>query len=300
MIDQKPLVNLPTLREVNRPELPAELIEFYSRHEGVGFGSSPNRVVRIALLEELKLVGWKDVSVSQVPEGWEHFAAWWVAYGTFGEKIVYVLEAPCCPSASILGIEGILACGGPAGVGPHALGSSLVLAKTFRDWLVHLAVGVEEPIIAGPGGLPLPQHREPAGTPRPSIRISSGRSVMPEACLSADITPPPSSSSPPTTLKLTRTCHAGCRSADDAESQLTGLISWMPSMVLGAPMSSVSSVVIPAAWQAARIRLSQWLKLNRSARFRARSNTAGVGIARGNTWRKACTCWPNSAGVNFP
>src|SRR5262245_22307286 len=109
-MDPKPFVQLGAIREVNRPELPSDLAEFYARHEGIGLESSPDRTVRLCRLDEVARIGWKDlqlVTANEVPEGWEGFAAFGIGMGRFFEEIVYVLNAPSCSPGSILEIGGL-------------------------------------------------------------------------------------------------------------------------------------------------------------------------------------------------
>jgi hypothetical protein len=143
--DLKPFVPLAAPRVVNRPELPPDLAEFYSGHEGIGLESSPDYPVRLCRLDEVALVRWNDLftlpdDVSKgpddVPPGWEGFAAVRVGLGMFGDQILYVLDAPSCPPGSVLAIGRDL--GGPGGDGPFSLERTLVLARSFPEWLAHL------------------------------------------------------------------------------------------------------------------------------------------------------------------
>jgi hypothetical protein len=94
------------------------------------------------------------------PEGWEHFAAFPIGMGMFFEEIVYILDAPACPSGSVFAVGEILI-GWEGGTGPFKLDGSLVLAATFTDWLAHLERWEwQEPVLAGMGDLPEPKHRE--------------------------------------------------------------------------------------------------------------------------------------------
>jgi len=158
-MDLKPFVQLATSRAVNRPELPPDLAEFYSGHEGVGLGSSIDRPVRLCRLDEVDLIRWKDLLTlpDEVPPGWEGFAAVRLGLGMFGDEIVYVLNAPSCPPGSVLAIGRDLA--GPGGDGPFSLESSLVLAASFTDWLAHLERwGWVEYAVAGWEAPPDPQE----------------------------------------------------------------------------------------------------------------------------------------------
>jgi hypothetical protein len=137
-MDLKPFTRLPTPRALDRLQLPLDLTDFYSEHEGVGLGSSTDRPVRLCRLEEVSLVRWEDLltAPADAPEGWEGFAAVRVGVGMFGDEILYVLNAPSCPQGSVLAVGRDLA--GPGGDGPFRLESSLVLAESFTGWLAHL------------------------------------------------------------------------------------------------------------------------------------------------------------------
>jgi hypothetical protein len=135
----KPFIRLAARRVVNRPDLPADLAEFYAWNEGVGLESDcAHYPVRLCKLDEVVCGGWKDLDLGDdIPEGWEEFAGCRIGIGMFSmEEIVRVLNAPSCPSGSILAIGRDVA--GPGGDGPYALESSLVLATSFPDWLAHL------------------------------------------------------------------------------------------------------------------------------------------------------------------
>jgi hypothetical protein len=102
-----------------------------------------------------------DLFGGDFPEGWEgwtKFAAFRVGEGSFGEAIVYVLDAPSCPPGSIFAV-GTNLIPSEGGDGPFKLHGSLVLAATFSEWLTHLERwGWEEPILAGMGELPRQEH----------------------------------------------------------------------------------------------------------------------------------------------
>lgn len=136
-MDLMPFVRLPTARAVNRPELSADLADFYARHEGVGLESSPDRPVRLCTLDEVTLVRWDGLLTgSPTPEGWEGFAAFRIGMGMFFDEILCVLAAPSCPPGAVLAVGYDL--GGPGGDGPFRLEGSLVLAASFPAWLSHL------------------------------------------------------------------------------------------------------------------------------------------------------------------
>jgi hypothetical protein len=163
-MDLKPFVRLPAPRAVNRPELPPDLTEFYAEHEGIGLESSSDYPVRLCRLDEVDRIGWKDLlsfsaSADDVPEGWRGLAGFLIGVGTFGEEILYVLDAPCCPAGSILALGGLAP--GPGGTGPYTLEQSLVLAVSFRGWLAHLErCGWVEYAVTGVRDLPEPQQEE--------------------------------------------------------------------------------------------------------------------------------------------
>jgi hypothetical protein len=134
-----PFYKLAKVRSVNRPELPQDLADFYTAHEGVGLESPADRTIRLGRLSEVQLIGWKDLHIHSfsdcVPEGWEKFAAFLLGVGMFFEEIVYVLNAPCCGPGSILEIGVDLP--GPGGKGPAPIESSLLLAASLAQWLEH-------------------------------------------------------------------------------------------------------------------------------------------------------------------
>jgi hypothetical protein len=148
-MDDKPFVK--RLFPIDPPDLPADLAEFYARHEGVGLESSPDRVVRFCRLAEVTRIGWRDLrdwGADNCPAGWEGFVAYRIGISSFFDEIVYVLNAPCCQPGAILtlGID----VGGPGGSGPAALEGSLVLAADFSEWLQHMErMGWEEYGLAG-------------------------------------------------------------------------------------------------------------------------------------------------------
>ncbi len=123
---------------VDRSDLPPDLAGFYCQNEGVGRESSPERMVRLCLLEEVKLIQWHDLHVigADPAPGWEKFSAWRIGISSFFDEIVYVINAPSCASNAImtLGID----VAGPGGDGPLANESTLVLGSSFSSWLEHL------------------------------------------------------------------------------------------------------------------------------------------------------------------
>jgi hypothetical protein len=163
-MDLKPFLLLKAPRAVNRPELPPDLAEFYAEHEGIGLESSKDDYpVRLCRLDQVARFAWKDLRIAyarpDAPEGWEGFAAYLLGVGMFGDEILYVLDAPCCPPGSVLAIGRDM--GGPGGVGPFSLEPSLVLAESFPAWLAHLERwGWVEYVVAGGDAPPDPQEVE--------------------------------------------------------------------------------------------------------------------------------------------
>jgi hypothetical protein len=138
-MDPKPFEKLAAERAVEPLRLPSELANFYAKNEGVGLGSSLDRIVRLCRLDEVARIGWRDLHIfgaNKHPLGWEGFAAYRIGVSPFFDEIVYVLDAPICPAGSILTFGVDIA--GPGGRGPASLEPSLVLASSFAEWLSHL------------------------------------------------------------------------------------------------------------------------------------------------------------------
>jgi hypothetical protein len=135
---RKPFHPLIAHRLVGRPELPPDLSQFYSKHEGVGLESSPDRSVRLARLSEVTTFAWQDIPIfgAERLTGWDHFKGWQIGIGTFLDRIFWVERAPCCDIGAILTIGPDVA--GPGGKGSHPLEPSLVLASSFSAWIAHL------------------------------------------------------------------------------------------------------------------------------------------------------------------
>lgn len=134
----KPFFALQSPREVNRPELPQELVQFYAANEAVEFEGCEYGSLFLYPLRRVKRVGWADLHlVTNCPEGWEHFDAFCIGSGCHFEDIVSVVSAPCCPSGSILALGGELDWGA-GGTGPFAIGWSVVLGTSLFEWLAHL------------------------------------------------------------------------------------------------------------------------------------------------------------------
>lgn len=137
--DQKPFVPLPAPRVVDRSDLPLDLIAFYAQNEGVGLATDCDRSVRLCRLDEIRAInGWQDLRrPSDCPPRWEQFRAVYFGISQFcGDMILYVLNAPSCPAGSILALGRDIS--GPGGEGPDVLETTVVLGRTFTEWLVHL------------------------------------------------------------------------------------------------------------------------------------------------------------------
>lgn len=137
-MDPKPFIKLPADRKVNRSDLPADLVHFYTSNEGRGLESSPERTIRLCLLEEVQRVGWKDLRTfgSEMFERWQDFQGMRVGISSFFDEILYVQKAPSCGAGAILALGMDMA--GPGGIGPYALEPSLVLGASFDSWLANL------------------------------------------------------------------------------------------------------------------------------------------------------------------
>ncbi len=159
-MSEKPFVPLATLRAINRPELPSDLREFYLHHEGVGLES--DLAVRLARLDEVRRVSWTDVAngvIGPVPVGWEQFVALLIGRDGYFDDVVYILNAPSCPPGSIMLIGNMAS--GPGGDGTGDVEPTLVLARTYPEWLTHLQRWAwEEPSIEGIGDLPERERQE--------------------------------------------------------------------------------------------------------------------------------------------
>lgn len=136
-MNQMPFVRLPKPRPLDRSDLPLDLAQFYSQHEGVGRECDPDRSVRMHILREVVRTDWAGLELAaDVAEGWEEFAAFHIGFGIYFEEIVYVLAAPVCPPGSILAVGG-------------SQDAPLVLAVSLARWLSHLERwGWAEPAIA--------------------------------------------------------------------------------------------------------------------------------------------------------
>lgn len=129
----------------NTSALPEDLSAFYSQHEGVGLESSPDRMIRLCRLAEVRQVSWEDLQAMESEAPWQTFAAIRIGMSSFFDEILYVLECPVAPRRSILAVGADLT-SGPGGMGAELFEMSLLLAPTFSEWLKHIeSLGWNEP-----------------------------------------------------------------------------------------------------------------------------------------------------------
>ncbi len=165
-LDQEPFVELASPRSVGIHGLPEEIATFYARNEGIGLESSPDFIVRLCKLDEIKPITWKELHIfgaDDPPEGWKNFAGYRIGISSFFDEIIYVASAPVCPPGSILTTGPDIS--GPGGTGRHTLEYSLVLASSFDLWIAHLSKSkwIEYGIV--PGGVnDLPVAKQQAMT----------------------------------------------------------------------------------------------------------------------------------------
>lgn len=137
-MNQRPFRRQLWPRKVNRSDLPADLVRFFTWYEGVGRESSPDRLLRLCTLSEIEQIGWEGIPIfgrEPVP-GWESFQAFRIGNSAYFDEIVYVVDCPCCTAGAILAIGPDIY--GPGGTGTAPFGCSLVLASSFNAWIEHL------------------------------------------------------------------------------------------------------------------------------------------------------------------
>ncbi len=143
--------------------LPADLMDFYAHHEGVGLDASADHPIRIGRLVEAAPVVMHDLHLYDdfpLNGGWDRFTGIRIGLGCFFEELIYVTQAPVCQPGSIMafGSDGIE---GPGGIGcdddPEM---SLVLAASFGEWIARLRIDNWDEIGLVPGELDrLPAER---------------------------------------------------------------------------------------------------------------------------------------------
>jgi hypothetical protein len=121
--------------------MPEPLRHFYRTHEGIGLESPPDRAVRLARLDEVQHVTWKDLHIvgdDEPPhEGWKSFAAWRIGYSDMLDEIVFVVRAPGVPTGAVLAMgTGVMI--GPAGDDGEGPGGAIVIARSFDDWITRV------------------------------------------------------------------------------------------------------------------------------------------------------------------
>ncbi len=136
--DPQPFQPLRSARSLQREDLPEDLAAFYSINEGVGLHSSPERLIRLCLLNEVRRITWPNLHVfgAEPFPGWETFSGYRLGISSFFDEIIYAEDCPCCPAGCILAIGANIV--GPGGDGPYPFECSLVLAPTWTDWLRRL------------------------------------------------------------------------------------------------------------------------------------------------------------------
>ena len=136
--NQAPFVPLRKKRRVDRGELPQDLVRFYVSNEGVGLKHDPDRMVRVALLDEVQRVVWEDLHlVSLFPppsKAWSSFEAFRVGYSDTLDEIVYVLSAPGISRGSIL-VMGTGVTVGPPGTDANGPEGAIVVAGSWDEWI---------------------------------------------------------------------------------------------------------------------------------------------------------------------
>lgn len=134
----KPFLSLATRRAVERTDLPPDLIRFYSESKALELNAEDHYSICLSPLKAVKRVDWEGLGlVGDRPEGWDAFAGFLIGSGCHFERIVSVIDAPCCESGAILALGGELDWG-RGGTGPFAFFRSVVLAASFPEWLSHL------------------------------------------------------------------------------------------------------------------------------------------------------------------
>lgn len=134
----RPFEPLPAPRPIGRNDLPDDLAKFYAENEGNGLECSPDNLVRLCRLSEVRKVTWRQVPIfgSQDVPGWGNFEGYYIGISSFGDRIYWAQSAPGCDRGAILTIGPDVA--GPGGRGSADFEPSLVLASSFASWLAHL------------------------------------------------------------------------------------------------------------------------------------------------------------------
>jgi hypothetical protein len=140
-MDLTPFIDLPAPRAVAIPWLPPVLREFYERHEGIGRDGPPDLSVRLCRLDDVSEVGLRDLHLFEnfpLNAAWAGFSAIRIGVGMFFDEIVYVVRSPVCPPASIMAFGADVF--GPGGEGDDENDpcGSVVLARSFGEWMDRL------------------------------------------------------------------------------------------------------------------------------------------------------------------
>ena len=156
----KPFARLPAPREVDRADFPPDLAHFYAHNEAIEFNGLEYGSLYLYPLAQVKRMDRVSVGLDHehCPDAWKDFDALRIGRSCFGEDILYVIRAPCCPSGAILviGGPGNLPEGGSGGQGVLCL----VLGASFSEWLWHLEGEGWWEYFLGGGMLELPLERQ--------------------------------------------------------------------------------------------------------------------------------------------
>jgi hypothetical protein len=124
-------------RTVGVDWLPDDLRRFYGMNEGIGLEFESNAPVRLATLDELLRLTWKDLDSYGDPNNpaWTSCDAIRLGASDYGDEICYMLNCPVASKGSIMAFGEVA---GSGGTGPHTLGGSLVLSASFDSWISRL------------------------------------------------------------------------------------------------------------------------------------------------------------------
>ena len=125
-------------RTAARHDLPQDLNRFYATHEGIGFETQADCILRLAKYDEIVSVGWEDLGVREgLPDPrWKEFRAFRVGVDDSWDTVYYVQRAPGVAAGSILAFGDIA--DGPAGEDRGGTVGALILARSFDDWIARM------------------------------------------------------------------------------------------------------------------------------------------------------------------
>ena len=131
---QPPFRRLSPPRHVERADLPAPLCHFYAFHEGLGTQGDEAQGFTIVPLHEVRPASYPaDCAVSW--PWWKGFTGLQIGFSSFADQIIYATSADPYPLGTIVAAGVDIA--GPESH-PYIPQGSLVLARSFADWLEHL------------------------------------------------------------------------------------------------------------------------------------------------------------------